>query len=113
MRRAFEVVLGRPAHDAALPLAVDLDDTEDGWTDWYADARARSDDEHRLRAAEAETAERDWRDWYAETRRAAARERSVQWDAADPASDGRVGTDPTDTVAAKPAELVTSKGTRH
>ena len=75
--RAGVVVLGRPAHDAELPLAVDLDDTEGGWTDWYADARARSDEESRRRAAEAEAAEQDWRDWYAETRRTAAR---GEWD---------------------------------
>ena len=74
-------------------------DTEDGWKDWYADARARTDEERRRRAAEAEAAEQDWRDWYAESRRAAARERSVQWETVD-------------TVAPDPAELVTSKATR-
>ena len=52
---------------------VDLDDTEDGWTDWYADARARSDEERRRRAAEAEAAEQDWRDWYARSRAAEER----------------------------------------
>ncbi len=98
------MVLGRPARDEERPLAVDLDDTEDGWTDWYADARARSDEERRRRAAEAEAAEQDWRDWYAESRRAAARERSRQWIA------GRE-TRAHATGSSNPAELVTSKGT--
>ena len=79
--RAGVVVLGRPARDAVLPLAVDVDDTESGWTDWYADARARTDEERRRRAAEAEAAEQEWRDWYAEHHQVATRERNVQWEA--------------------------------
>lgn len=81
--RAGVVVLGRPGHQEVRPRAVEVGDAEDGWTDWYADARARSDEERRRREAEAEAAEQDWRDWYAETRRTAARERSVQWDDGD------------------------------
>ena len=106
--RAGVVVLGRPARDAERPLAVDLDDTEDGWTDWYADARARSDEERRRRAAEAEAAEQDWRDWYAESRRAAARERSRQRESVDrsPAEDvaltgGHEELEPGGTVSSK------------
>jgi len=98
--RARVVVLGRPGHREDRSRVVDLGDAEDGWTDWYADARARSDEERRRREAEADAAQQDWRDWYAETRRTAARERSIQWEAAD-------------TVAPDPAELVTSKGTRN
>ena len=98
--RAGVVVLGRPGHQEGRPRVVDVGDAEDGWTDWYADARARSDEERRRREAEAEAAQQDWRAWYAETRRTAARERSIQWEAAD-------------TVAPDPAELVTSKGTRN
>ncbi len=78
------VLLGRPGIDGVRqPLAIEVDDTEDGWTDWYSDARARTDEEHRRRAAEAEAAEQDWRDWYAESRHAAALERSRRWDDAD------------------------------
>ena len=67
--RAESVVLGGTAlAPRPRPVTVDAGDTEDGWTDWYADARARSDEEQRRRAAEAEAAEQDWRDWYAETR---------------------------------------------
>jgi hypothetical protein len=81
--RAGVVVLGRPGRGAERPSAVDLDDTEDGWTDWYANARARSEEERRRRSAEAEVAEQDWRSWYAESRRAAAAERSRQWAATE------------------------------
>jgi len=84
------VVLGRPARDAAQPLAVDVDDTEGGWTDWYADARARSDEERRRREAEAETAEQEWRDWYAEHHQVAARERSRRWETGDRARSDEV-----------------------
>ena len=49
-------------------MTVEAGDTEDGWSDWYADARARSDEEQRRRAAEAEAAEQDWRNWYARSR---------------------------------------------
>ncbi|HEY5784394.1 MAG TPA: hypothetical protein VIT65_06435 [Microlunatus sp.] len=130
--RAGVLVFGRSGDEMERELVpVDLDDSEDGWTDWYADARARTDEERRRRAAEAEVAEQDWKDWYAESRLAAARERSVQWDAApelsldgdaapepgdwwdvaDPAGEGQVGADPAD-VAPRPAELVTSEVTR-
>jgi hypothetical protein len=97
--RTAVVVLGRPTTGEDRPQAIDLDDTEGGWTDWYADARARSDEERRRREAEAEAAEQEWRDWYAASRQDVAHERSVQWEAAD-------------TVASDPAELVSSKGTR-
>ena len=110
--RATVVVLGRPSHDEERPRAADLDDTEGGWTDWYADARARSDEESRRREAEAEAAEQEWRDWYAEHHQIAARERSMRWEAADRTSEEPVGADPADTVAPNLAELVTSKGTR-
>lgn len=81
--RAGVVVLGRADRHEDRPPVVEVGDVGDGWTDWYADARARSDEERRRREAEAEAAEQDWRDWYAETRRTAARERSVQWDDGD------------------------------
>lgn len=100
--RTAVVVLGRPTTDEDRPQAIDLDDAEGGWTDWYADARARSDEERRRREAEAEAAEQEWRDWYAASRQDVAHERSVQWEAAD-----TVASDPAD-----PAELVSSKGTR-
>ena len=114
--RAGVVVLGRtgPRRGDCRSL-VDLDDTEDGWTDWYADARARSDEERRRRAAEAEAAEQDWRDWYAESRRPRLGNAACgRWDEpADPAERGTPDRGPTraDTVAPNPAELVTSKGT--
>jgi hypothetical protein len=100
--RTAVVVLGRPTTGEDRPQAIDLDDAEGGWTDWYADARARSDEERRRREAEAEAAEQEWRDWYAASRQDVAHERSVQWEAAD-----TVASDPAD-----PAELVSSKGTR-
>jgi hypothetical protein len=63
------VVLGRSAREAEPELVpVGLEGTQgDGWADWYADARAHSDQERRQREAEAEAAEQDWRDWYAAT----------------------------------------------
>ncbi len=78
--RAGVVVLGRADRHEDRPPVVEVGDVGDGWTDWYADARARSDEERRRREAEAEAAEQDWRDWYAESRRATARERHVQWE---------------------------------
>ena len=72
--RAESVVLGGTAlAPRPRPVTVDAGDTEDGWTDWYADARARSDEEQRRRAAEAEAAEQDWRNWYARSRAAEER----------------------------------------
>ena len=90
--RAGVVVLGRPGHQEDRPRAVDVDDTEGGWTDWYAAARARSDEERRRREAEAEAAVQDWRDWYAEHHQVVARERSRRWETGDRARSDEVPT---------------------
>lgn len=139
--RAGVVVLGRADRHEDRPPVVEVGDVGDGWTDWYADARARSDEERRRREAEAEAAEQDWRDWYAESRRATARERHVQWravqesdhgdaapapgepwegapepsdpwDGSDPASEGPAGADPDGSGAPNSADMVTAKATR-
>ncbi len=80
----------------------DLDTADVEWKDWYADALRRSDEEHRLRQAEAKAAEREWRDWYADAvrgsdeehrRRLAEAEAAEQewrnWFDASPASDAQ------------------------
>ena len=78
--RATAVVLGRTARGPRRRLVpVEVADTEDGWTDWYAEARERVDEEHRRAEAEAEAAAQEWRDWYAESTRVTTTERSQEW----------------------------------
>lgn len=68
--RVRAVLLGRPvAVEGAggwvvAGGAAAVDGDEDDWKDWYADARRRSDEEHRLQVVAAAEAEREWRDWY-------------------------------------------------
>ena len=82
--RAVTVLRGRATLTPRRPVAVEVGETEDGWTDWYADARDRADEERRRREAEAEAAEQEWRDWYAESRRLVARDRDRGWGDPDP-----------------------------
>ncbi len=82
--RTVEVVLGRATYrPRRRAVVVDTGEIDDGWTDWYADARARSDEERLRREAEAEAAAQEWRDWYAENHRRTTDARSAQWDSVD------------------------------
>lgn len=82
--RTSEVVLGRSTYrPRRRRVVVETGEIDDGWTDWYADARARSDEERQRREAEAAAAEQEWRDWYAESHRQTADDRSQQWESDD------------------------------
>ena len=96
--RATAVVLGRTARGPRRRLVgVEVADTEDGWTDWYAEARNQVDEEHRRAEAEAEAAAQEWRDWYAESTRITTTERSQEW-----GTDDDAGSSGTPAAAADP-----------